>query len=341
MSDLPTSLKLRALAKAQPLNVQLELTYRCNWRCVFCYNPRHHDVRSLSTAEWLTVLDDLRALGTLTVTLTGGEPLTRPDFFDIALGVRARAFALRIFTNGALLDANAVARIAALQPLAVEMSLHGATADVHERTTAIAGSFARMLDGARQLIDAGVNVVLKTPLTNLNEHQLDDLVALAASLGVQLQLDPHITARDDGDRSPMAYGASRDTVRRALELGIRDGSIAPMERETGGSNCGLGRVTMAVDPEGNVYPCLQWRHRPLGNVRETRLRDLWHASPARAEAAQIARDVNDRLVERGGAIAEFPFCPAIAYQESGDPFTPDAAFRMRAEVAAELRGRHS
>lgn len=338
MSELPSSLKRRALAKAQPLNVQLELTYRCNWRCVFCYNPRHNDLRGMSTSEWIAVLDDLRALGTLTVTLTGGEPLTRADFFDIASAVRARAFALRIFTNGALLDADAVARIAELQPLAVEMSLHGATAGVHEQTTAIAGSFARMLDGARQLIAAGVHVVFKTPLTNLNEHQMDEMIALAESLGVQLQLDPHITARDDGDRSPMAYGASRETIRRALQLGIAQGSIAPMERERGGSNCGLGRVTMAVDPEGNVYPCLQWRHRPLGNVRATPLRELWHASPARAEAARIAQEVNDRFVERGGAIAEFPFCPAIAFQESGDPFTPDAAFRMRAELAAELRG---
>src|SRR5438105_11377254 len=97
--------KQHALANAQPLNVHLELTYRCNWRCVFCYNPRHHDLRALTTAEWLTVLDDLRVLGTLTIALTGGEPLTRPDFFDIAAAVRARAFALRIFTNGALLDA--------------------------------------------------------------------------------------------------------------------------------------------------------------------------------------------------------------------------------------------
>ena len=53
-------LKQVALERAQPLAASLELTYRCNWRCVFCYNPRHHDRRGLSGAEWLGVLDGLR-----------------------------------------------------------------------------------------------------------------------------------------------------------------------------------------------------------------------------------------------------------------------------------------
>ncbi len=89
-------LKQRALAKAQPLSAYLELTYRCNWRCVFCYNPRHADRRGLSLAEWTEVLDDLRTLGTLSLTLTGGEPLTHPDFVAIARAASDRRFAMRI-----------------------------------------------------------------------------------------------------------------------------------------------------------------------------------------------------------------------------------------------------
>ena len=117
------------------------------------------------------------------------------------------------------------------------------------------------------------------------------------------------------------------------------GSLQPeaMERTTGGANCGLGRITLAVDPEGNVYPCMQWRHRALGNVRTTPLRELWHASEVRREAADVSTRVNDRLVAEGGAISEFPYCPAIAMQETGDPLVPDRGFRLRAEIAAELR----
>ncbi len=119
-------LKQIAFERAQPLSASLELTYRCNWRCVFCYNPRHHDLRGLSTARWLSLLDELRALGTLYVALTGGEPLSHPEFLTIARGVRERAFALRILTNGALVTEALAGEIARLLPMAVELSLHGA-----------------------------------------------------------------------------------------------------------------------------------------------------------------------------------------------------------------------
>ena len=330
-------MKLRALRRAQPINAHLELTYSCNWRCVFCYNPRHFDRRRLSAAEWLAVLDELRALGTLTITLTGGEPLAHPEFFRIAEGVRERAFALRIFTNAARIDDAAADRIAALLPLAVEVSIHGATAEVHDAATATPGSFAAAWAGIDRLLARNVSVVVKTPVTSLNEHQIDDVIAMIAARDLPLQIDPHITPRDDGSTEPLRYAASREAVRRTIAAGLGSGSIPVAERTAGGTNCGIGRITLAVDPEGNVYPCMQWRQRPIGNVRSARLRELWHASDVRRDAAAMAVAVNDHFVEKGGPLAEYPFCPALAMQETGDPFVPDEGFRERAEIAAELR----
>jgi len=329
--------KLRALQLAQPLTVQLELTYACNWRCVFCYNPRHFDRTRLSGDEWIAVLDELRALGTLTIALTGGEPLAHPEFFRIAEAARERAFALRIFTNASLIDDEAADRIAALPPLAVEVSIHGATPSVHDAATARPGSFDAALSGIRKLLARNVPVLMKTPITSMNEHQIDDIVALAEELDVPLQIDPHITPRDDGSTEPLQYAASRDAVRRVIALGLGSGSIPSTERTKGGANCGIGRLTLAIDAEGNVFPCMQWRVRPIGNVRESALRSMWHASEVRREVAAMSVAVNEALLAAGGANATYPFCPALAMQETGDPFVPDDAFRARAEIAAELR----
>jgi len=329
--------KLRALQLAQPLTVQLELTYACNWRCVFCYNPRHFDRTRLSGDEWIAVLDELRALGTLTVALTGGEPLTHPDFFRIAEAARARAFALRIFTNASLITDDVADRIAALPPLAVEVSIHGATAAVHDAATAKPGSFDAALAGVGRLLARNVPVLMKTPVTSLNEHQIDEIVALSERLDVDLQIDPHITPCDDGSLEPLQYGASRDAVRRVIALGLGSGSIPSTERTKGGANCGIGRLTMAIDAEGNVFPCMQWRVRPIGNVRNAPLRTMWHDSDVRRGVAAMSVEVNDALLAQGGALATYPFCPALAMQETGDPMVPDEAFRARAEIAAELR----
>ena len=330
-------LKQAALQRAQPLCASLELTYRCNWRCVFCYNPRRHDRRPLSAAEWCAVLDDLRALGTLYAALTGGEPLVHPEFLALARAVRERAFALRILTNGALVTEALAEEIAALRPMAVELSLHGAKAETHDRATATPGSFDAMLRGLDRLLRRNVGVVLKTPLTHLNEAEMAGMRRLADDRGVPWRIDPVLTPRDDGDTGPLAYRASPEATERVFRELAALGQLPQEERTEGGTNCGLGRTTVAFDPEGNVFPCLQWRRAPLGNVRDTPLREMWAGSAERLLAASVARAANDRLVEAGGALASFPFCPALALQRTGDPLQPDATHRAQAEAAERVR----
>ena len=330
-------LKRIALERAQPLAANLELTYRCNWRCVFCYNPRHNDLRGLPTARWLGVLDELRELGTLYVGLTGGEPLTHPEFLTLARGVRERAFALRILTNGALVTEALAASIAALRPMAVELSLHGSCAATHDRTTATPGSFDAMLRGVDRLLREQVAIVLKTPLTRLNEDEMEGMQRIAAERGLPLRLDSALTPRDDGDPGPLAYRASPAAVERMFRALAEQGQIPHEEHVSGGTNCGLGRTTLAIDPEGNVFPCMQWRRAPLGNVRDAPLGTIWRESEERVAAAATARAANDRMAEAGGALAVFPFCPALAQQTTGDPLQPDASHVEQAEAAARAR----
>jgi len=329
-------IKTRAIQAAQPLSAQLELTYHCNWRCVFCYNPRHHDISRLSGAEWIGVLDELRRLGTLYLILTGGEPLTHPDFFDIVEAARARAFVVRIFTNGALIDAAVARRMKELLVAEVELSLHGATAEVHEAATGKPGSFERMWAGIEALQAAGVPALVKTPMTRLNEHQLDDIIALAEGRNLRLLLDSVMSPRDDGNLAPLGYGASSAGVRKLMTRLREKGELHGEERSHGGVNCGLGTITIAVDPEGNVYPCLQWRKSSIGNVRKMKLGDVWQASPDRREAADTARKTNDRLVELGGPLSRASFCPALAYDLTGDATRPYESAARNAEIADEV-----
>jgi MoaA/NifB/PqqE/SkfB family radical SAM enzyme len=332
-------LKQRALGLAQPLSAHLELTYRCNWRCVFCYNPRHHDQRGLTGAEWIAVLDDLRALGTLSVALTGGEALLHPEFLAIARAARDRSLAVRIFTNGTRVDDAMADALAALDPMGVELSLHGATAETHDRTTGRPGSFAALLEALTRLRRRGLPLLVKTPVTRLNEHELDAIVELADRLEVPHKLDAALTPRDDGDLGPLAYRASPAAVERMYRLVAERGHLPCVDREPGMVNCGLGRITLAVDPEGNVYPCLQWKSSSVGNVRRTPLRELWRDSLERQEAARVALAANEAMRERGGAVSSFPFCPALAFQNTCDPLRPDPFHVEQAETVARLRAR--
>jgi pyrroloquinoline quinone biosynthesis protein E len=319
---------------SQPLSAYLELTYACNWRCTFCYNPRHSDSRRLATDEWVDVLRDLRALGTLSVTLTGGEPMLHPGVLEIARAARELHFVVRLFTNGTLID-EPTARFLKEEAISVETSLHGATAEVHDRATARPGSFSAFLRAVDTLAIAGVPTSIKTPVTILNEHELDAMIALVKTWGLPHRLDPTITPNDNGDLSPLQLTASLETRRRLARIAAE--TAAAVTRVEGGTNCGLGRTSLAIDPEGEVFPCMQWRHRALGNVRVTRLSELWPASPIRREAAEVAVEANSRMMALGGHASEYSFCPALAYQETGDAFTPNETFLEKAELAAEAR----
>ncbi len=160
---------------------------------------------------------------------------------------------------------------------------------------------------------------------------------IAEERGVPWRFDPVITPRDDGDPGPLAYRASAEAVERLYRLLKEVGRLPHEERAEGGTNCGVGLTTLAVDPEGNVYPCIQWRRAPLGNVRETPLPAMWAGSAERLEAVSVSRAANDRLVAAGGALASLPFCPALALQRTGDPLAVEEGHRQRAEIAARLR----
>ncbi len=293
-------------------------------------------------AEWIRVVADLRALGTLNVTITGGEPLTHPEAFEVMAAARSQAMTFRLFTNGSLVTDEVARRLAALRPVAVELSLHGARSDTHDRSTATPGSFDALWRGVAALKKHGVPLVLKTPLTRINEDELEEMIALTEREGVPYNLDATLTHRDDGDPTPLQFSVTREGLDRYYGLLARLNRIPASHRTMGGVNCGLGRTTLAIDPEGNVYPCPQWRKSSLGNVRETSILELWHGSSVRAEAAAVAQQANDALLAAGGPMARFPFCPAVAQERTGDPVHADALHLAEAEAAerARLRASH-
>jgi radical SAM protein with 4Fe4S-binding SPASM domain len=289
--SLADLIALKAEARRVPLNVHFELTYRCNEQCVHCYcvveHGREREARAheLTYDEVVRVLDDLADLGGFYLTLSGGEVLVRRDFFEIAEHARRRGFVLRIFTNGlALTDAKA-RRIAALDPLTVELSIFSADPAVHDAITRVPGSFARLLRAVHLLKAHGIRVYLKSVMMTPNIEGFAKLHQLGKDLGVfshtfACEVSPRVTGDTLGPRryqlddeqllnylgqpvfppsAPFFEGASEDVGR---------------QRDT----CGPATNGACIDPYGNVYPCVAFRI-PLGNVRERPLRELWYAPP--------------------------------------------------------------
>ncbi len=330
--------------------VLVELTYRCNLDCFFCYNDLGLRGEPLSKEQYFRFFDGLREMQVLNLTLSGGEPLAHPDF--LALGARARelGFVVRIKSNGHALRGELARRVRdEVDPFLVEISLHGATAATHDRQTRVPGSFDRLLANLAEMRGLGLRVKLNSTLTAWNEGEIAEMFALADSLGRSRQVDPEGTSRDDGGREPLQVAASREGMLRLFRLQVERARTsaggAGMEVARGGDDgtvpvpvgkhCGAGSSGIAVDPYGNVYPCVQWR-RPVGNLRHQGIREIWQGSAGLAAVRGLTVRIKEEMAAQGPDSHLLSFCPGSAAAHTGSPLEVYGVARQRRELLGQV-----
>jgi MoaA/NifB/PqqE/SkfB family radical SAM enzyme len=312
-------------------SIVLELTYRCNLDCFFCYNDRNLQGRLLRRADYERLLDDLAEMQVLFVTFTGGEPLLHPDFFAIGQAARERGFVIRVKSGGHCIAGRVARRLKAeVNPFQVQISLHGATAETHERQTRVPGSFEQLLKNIAYMQELDLRPTLISTLTLWNERELEQMYDLAASLGVRLTFQGPVGPRDDGDTEPLQIQPSAkgwdelrrlQRVRRAggvdgFELSERvEPECAPQESDL---YCGVGTESVLVDPYGTVYPCLHLR-RAAGNLHESDIQTIWRESKVLPEALALNRRsaARKRDNEQLGVLGTPMFCPGMELRGCG------------------------
>jgi AdoMet-dependent heme synthase len=321
MSNLAVEMAGKALKLGIPLSVHLDLTYRCNERCVHCYLD-HHDHGEMSTAEIKDLLDQMAAAGVFYLTISGGEILMRRDFFEILEHARLRTFCIKLKTNGILIRKQEADRINALGVESVQISIYSHIPEVHDAITKLPGSLEQSIEAIRRLRAHGIHVVIANVLMAQNVTDYAGVRALAAELGAQFTMDPTITPMMDGDRSILDLNvdeaALREVFRNESLVGARiEEFCAPPQGPDADQldmlPCSAGHTACYVSPYGDVYPCVQFP-LPSGNVRSTKFVDIWRDSPQLNEVRSITlRDMPTcSQCTHGGTCTR---CPGLAYLE--------------------------
>lgn len=335
--------------------VLLELTYRCNLDCFFCYNDLELTGKAMTREDYFALLEDLARMQVLNLVLSGGEPLAHPEFFAIGARARELGFVVRVKSNGHALRGPMAKRLKReVDPFVVEVSLHGACAETHDRQTRVGGSFDRLMANFGEMQAAGLRLKINSTLTRWNENEVVEMMAIAESFGVQLQFDPEVSPRDDGDTGPLAISPSREGLLRlfrlqaaggagageapqdapTLEVGRQaDADLGPVATD---GHCGAGAATVTVDPYGNVYPCVQWR-RPVGNLHGDSIEEIWSGSADLEEIRAINRTVKGSLAALGKDGGMMGFCPGAAAAATGSPTEIPLAVNTRLELRKQAR----
>ena len=306
------------------LTAHWEITYRCNERCTHCYldvlPPNAIVPGELTTQECFHVIDELAELGVLNLTFSGGEILTRRDFFQIAEYARSKQFLVRLFTNGILITPQVADRIAALHPYAVELSIYGANAETHDQITLVPRSFDLTIRAIRLLVERGVRTVAKSPLMRENVRQLYAMRTLAESLGAQYRYDITITPKDSGVRSPLEHRITFEDLVWLFRQEIKAEHWVQRTPRLDQSTCSIALYSLLIDPVGNVFPCVQTRAW-AGNVRQQSLKTIWQTAPLWKELGQLT--LSELPVCRTCELQSMCVrCHGLAQVEDGDLHAP-------------------
>ncbi len=320
MSGLMEEMAAKALRLNVPLNVQLDLTYRCNERCVHCYLD-HNDHGEMSTAEIVHLLEEMADAGVFILTLSGGEIFLRKDFFEILEHARRLMFCVKLKTNAVFIGEKEAARIRELGVESIQVSIYSHRAEVHDGITLVSGSLMRSLKAIRFLKSQGLKVVIANVLMAQNMQDYSGVRALAAEFGVECTLDPTVTPMMDGNRSTVSLGvaseALRDVFRDPSLVGDIDEFCAispePGEGALDAIPCSAGHTACYVSPYGDVFPCVQF---PLstGNVRRERFADIWRNSEKMKEVRSIhLKDLT--TCTSCSHVSSCTRCPGLAFME--------------------------
>jgi heme d1 biosynthesis radical SAM protein NirJ len=349
------------------------LTRRCNLRCRHCYTTSA-DVPfpgELSHEQAMAVLDDLHDFGIPALILSGGEPLSRFDFFPLAERARELGFRhLSLSTNGTRVAPH-IDRIADLGFDYVGISLDGIGA-MNDWFRGVDGAFDEALAGVRACKSRGVKVGLRFTITEDNADMLPAMLDLCEAEGVDKFYLSHLVYAGRGDKhrgDDAAHARTRNAMDvlidrawaairggRLLEIvtGNNDADavwflrwaernfdadrvahVAAHLQAWGGNSSGLGVAN--IDPQGKVHPDTYWSDYTVGSVKTDSFSSLWTgADPMLATLRQRPRPLKGRC----GACAFKDICGGNtrirALQVSGDPWAEDpACYMTNAEIGVD------
>ncbi len=252
--------KLDHLPDRFPLACQWEVTCRCNLHCVMCYtdcfNEPERIRQELPTVDLLRIMDDIAEAGCLELCLTGGEPLARPDFFQIYERAINLGFLVTLFTNGTLITESIADRLAAHPPHRIEISMHGLTETTFEQVTLGRGSFHRCQQAIALLLERSLPLTLKSTAMTLNQHELLPIKRYVEIIGsVRYKLGEEIRPALDGSGTPFQFALQPEALDELHRQDAQLWSEACHRRRPDTSPCRSGMRRFHIDAYGVLQLC--------------------------------------------------------------------------------------
>lgn len=309
-------------------SIFFELTYRCDLKCVHCYNPKDMNSVEIDFDKCKQIIDDAYKLGCFKVIFSGGECTLHSKFIDIIKYARSKRMSVEIFTNGQTVYSNQNLYNDLLQeyPYRICVSLYSTEKNIHERVTNVKNSFDKTMSFIKQMRKDNVNVQIKNFLLNLNCNDCIKVKNFAKKINATSIADLSLIPTINGDKKTFDYAVDDDDlfelyIDKNSPLYIGNKYKRNIEKIMNDSPCLAGYTALSITPNLDVTLCVSMP-LVLSNLRDNSIVDIWQGLKE--------NDINNKLYKWHQITnADFKecfkeeyckfcdFCPGMGYLENG------------------------
>ncbi|WP_429886628.1 radical SAM protein [Geoalkalibacter halelectricus] len=293
-----------------PKWVAWETTQRCNLSCVHCRcsSDMQSSEGDFTTEEAYKLIDDICAVSTPVMVLSGGEPLLRADIWDIARYGTDKGLRMCMATNGTLIDDAVCAKMKEVDLKMVSLSLDGSTAEIHDNFRNCPGAFEGVVRAAETMKRNGIKFLINSSFTKRNQQDIGATFRLAKSLGATAwymfmivptgrgeEIMNELISKEDYEeilkwhyqqerleddilmRPTCAPHYYRIVPQMAKAEGVDFKRRSLTFSTGGGKGCIAAQTICLIDCFGNLKPC-SYFHSSVGNVKQVPFKELWFNS---------------------------------------------------------------
>lgn len=334
----------------KPANGQIDLTYRCDYNCLHCYCKGSENVgRELTTVEVKKVLDEIHTAGCFWLTLTGGDPLIRPDFKEIYAYAKQKGFIITVLTNGYRLNHKLADYFAKYPPLSIDITVNSLDKLIYEKIVGFSGdALTRVLDNIQYASRKGISMIIKANVLKENKNQIGKIKRWAHNLPgkskenlFNFRYDNVIYPRLNGDLAPCRHRVDQKelSVVHGLDPDIKKDRRSYLKREFPSGEiphrslyfCNTFQNNFFIDPFGRLRFCPHTDKFSV-DLRKVSFEQGFYKEFPKLTTVKFKTDSPCRTCRLRGMCYS---CPAAALAETGSEEKPVEYFCRMAHQSAK------
>lgn len=304
-----------------PIIGTIEITYRCNFKCIHCYADERHEAPHMSYEEVVRLVDEMSDAGTFFLTISGGEPLVHPDFKRIYRYIRNKGIFVEVFTNGTLISEDIADLFYEYPPINVDITVYGASDETYQQITGMKNGYSRMMQGIENLRKKEIHFTLKTSALRENADDVPVIRDFAKQMNVSFRYSYQVAPTIEGDTYNYAHRLSPQEIVERESFDIERANFWSQKNkaviddvpygEVPVYNCKTAKFTFCISADSLLSGCIHDRVH-VRNLKTESFLDAWQAVNECVESIMITKDFPCAACEY------LPFCntcPADAERE--------------------------